>query len=835
MAGKIWTDHNLHDPGITILELLCYAITDLSYRASLPIEDLLAPAAAEATTKFTTAGQILPAAPATVNDYRKLLIDLDGVMNAWFEKAELSYAARCAEGRLEHLPKGGTAPAGARQVDIRGIYDIVLALEQDIESNTEQKENLIKAVLERLNRNRGLCIDFGEVRLVQRRELMLCAEIDLLPEADVEAVEAEIFYRIQRHLTPAVRFRSLQEMKDRGAPVDEIFDGPSLDHGFIESEDLDGSELRDSIRLSDVIGIVMKTEGVRSVRDLVLDIPSEAEKGNRNWTIDGLARLLPVLRMNDARMVYYKGAVPLKADKARTAEQARKMLADERRSNKKQRYSDMPAPAGRPRAVQKYYPVQNDFPSVYGIGRAGLPQAAAPRRKAQARQLKAYLLFAEQIMADYCAQLSNAWKLFSLDEKLGQTYFSQVIGGDSIKDIGELYGDYGNLEHDLAQMTESPERFLERRNRFLDHLLARFAEAFNEYALAQYDLSRFNTVQDKQERIIRDKLRFLTEYPEISRRRGLAYDAADRTGIWNTTNVSGLEHRVARLIGMDSYARRDLLALEEETYLEKDEDHADEYRFRIRDDRGKILLSSSKNYLSKGDALRELRTTLAASMTESGYQRKETGDGRFYFNIIDQRGEIVSRRIEYFATAQAREEAIEYLLSFLTARHCSEEGLFVVEHILLRPDPAWTGTQDPRLFLPLCNDSAGGGCGDPDPYSFKISVVLPAWPDRFQDMHFRSFVERVVRMETPSHILPRICFVDVNQMDGFERAYRKWLDARAGGGEGERKSALKELIDVLIHLKNVYPQAKLSDCGKPDDLGTRLILDRTILGTTPEE
>ncbi len=29
-SGKIWTDHNLHDPGITILEVLCYVLSDIS-------------------------------------------------------------------------------------------------------------------------------------------------------------------------------------------------------------------------------------------------------------------------------------------------------------------------------------------------------------------------------------------------------------------------------------------------------------------------------------------------------------------------------------------------------------------------------------------------------------------------------------------------------------------------------------------------------------------------------------------------------------------------------------------------------------------------------------
>ena len=34
LATFIWTDFNVHDPGITILEVLCYAITDLGYRAN---------------------------------------------------------------------------------------------------------------------------------------------------------------------------------------------------------------------------------------------------------------------------------------------------------------------------------------------------------------------------------------------------------------------------------------------------------------------------------------------------------------------------------------------------------------------------------------------------------------------------------------------------------------------------------------------------------------------------------------------------------------------------------------------------------------------------------
>ena len=43
LAGTIWTDYNTHDPGITILEVLCYGITDLSYRLSFEMKDVVVP------------------------------------------------------------------------------------------------------------------------------------------------------------------------------------------------------------------------------------------------------------------------------------------------------------------------------------------------------------------------------------------------------------------------------------------------------------------------------------------------------------------------------------------------------------------------------------------------------------------------------------------------------------------------------------------------------------------------------------------------------------------------------------------------------------------------
>ncbi|MBP6812023.1 MAG: hypothetical protein KA138_10915, partial [Saprospiraceae bacterium] len=82
LATEVWTDFNAHDPGITLLELLCYAITDLGYRTRmLTIQDIAAGPGGE--KPWFDAHEILPVSPVTVYDLRKILIDMEGVKNAW--------------------------------------------------------------------------------------------------------------------------------------------------------------------------------------------------------------------------------------------------------------------------------------------------------------------------------------------------------------------------------------------------------------------------------------------------------------------------------------------------------------------------------------------------------------------------------------------------------------------------------------------------------------------------------------------------------------------------------------------------------------------------------
>jgi len=141
-----WTDYNVHDPGITILEALCYAITDLGFRLGWKITDILAPATKPAdptqpypNQTFFTAHNILTINPTTSDDFRRALIDLASVRDAWLIckscACDVSYWAYCdLSGQLVlQYGEPQNPPNPAKEVWAIGLYDVLLELESDSE------------------------------------------------------------------------------------------------------------------------------------------------------------------------------------------------------------------------------------------------------------------------------------------------------------------------------------------------------------------------------------------------------------------------------------------------------------------------------------------------------------------------------------------------------------------------------------------------------------------------------------------------------------------------------------------------------------------------------
>lgn len=105
LGGDIWTDYNLHDPGITLLEVLCYALTDVSYRTE-QLRDAFrseVPIADSFKEKYLfDYKELIPSLPVTFNDYESLIENTqEEVISAWVNTFPLMEEDEIVKGGYE--------------------------------------------------------------------------------------------------------------------------------------------------------------------------------------------------------------------------------------------------------------------------------------------------------------------------------------------------------------------------------------------------------------------------------------------------------------------------------------------------------------------------------------------------------------------------------------------------------------------------------------------------------------------------------------------------------------------------------------------------------------
>ncbi|MEO9805884.1 MAG: hypothetical protein ABJF04_21680 [Reichenbachiella sp.] len=1015
LAGTTWTDHNLHDPGITILEVLCYSLTELGYRTDYGIGDILASGTENLQNNFYTAAKILPCNPLTVNDFRRLIIDCQGVRNAWFEKPikyekDIYFDQTTDELNYKNGPR----------VRLNGLYDIQLELEEDyvhqssvdlpyrkedLNSNiikweiiddsgthpievefpywdqvsahwTEQYEitrmsnykdqevsveyrgddryhysskikfsdheldidkfeirikftdanskpdQLAGAVLreikntdgliryfhnkiittharvgevrKKLNRHRNLCEDFYQFKAVRVQEIGVTASVEIAAGTDAQEVLSKIYTGLNNLFSPSIKFHSLQELLDQGLSPDQIFEGPLLDHGFIRSEDLDVLNLRDVIYTSELINIIMKIDGVQSVSDLKVSNYIYNQVINKEV---GHCLKLIAPETYQAKLSFDKSDFEITLNDLPVRTTLPTFGDDmETESNALQAYmghEDLDVPTGERTAIDAYDSLQNHFPLIYGIGEEGLPESVSDMRKNQARQLKAYLLFFEQLLANHFSQLAHITDLFSMNANVKSTYFTQPL--HSVPNASELLEE--NYEESLQSKVESESDFSTRRNQFLEHLIARFSEDFMEYTTYAKDNISLSDLTS-------NKISFLQDYPELSRNRGQAIDYLSVGSLENDTKdidlLSGFELRLSRLLGLKN-EKYDLKALDR--FIRVEEVSDGKWEFKLFDENNEVILISKQGFSDpevahesacdfivnwmdsfiierihteedeeeedddgddgkrrkpkrkkrkrsddedddsrghherkhRADRLRDRKSDDDDDDDDDDRRRyygrrhrwhrrrkrskgdhKKEDDDKFEFRVTDKQKNVFAVSLKTFDSKQKRDNEINRLKELLAKvlplviekeKAAETERIRVIEHILLRPKICETignvNVEDD--LIPVSADHINDN-GDLiiDPYSFRITVLLPRWLNRFMQAgdginEFGRYAERVVAMETPAHILADIYWVEASTMARFEAKYKNWLIVNASpepADENLRNTHFEELNDA---------------------------------------
>ncbi|MCI5138883.1 MAG: hypothetical protein D3922_10820, partial [Candidatus Electrothrix sp. AR1] len=401
MGSQLWTDYNAHDPGITILEAFCYAITELGYRTGWDIKDLLTPDPAkkrvaplsqqqgtdeQENSSFFRAGQILPVNPVTPDDFRRLLIGLDGIRNAWITAVECDLSSSedfdCCEKQEKDKKRKSNPNETKDDPPVCGLYDVLLELEERFEKGTDKHTEKTNEVKRLLHSHRNLCEDYCSINTVETENVALCAKIDLRPDADIEVVQAHVMHEIEKYFSPPIPFRSLQELLDADERVEDIFNGPIPTGGFIKAADLKAASLREVLNVSDLINILMDIDGIIAIRHPKLI--KYDDKGNiekNTWRMSIRRQHKPKLYRAENHITFYKNGVPFQKDFRECDDMVNQLFGETERSQdetaKKDEPPDLPVPTGTFRNLNEYFPVQYSLPTTHGIGPDGLPAQAS--------------------------------------------------------------------------------------------------------------------------------------------------------------------------------------------------------------------------------------------------------------------------------------------------------------------------------------------------------------------------------------------------------------------------------------------------------------------------
>jgi hypothetical protein len=784
-SWKIWTDYNEHDPGVTTLEQLCYALTELTYRAEFPLADLLAD---RRTGKIDTRRQalfvprrILPCNPTTADDYRKLIVDrVPGVANVWL---------------TPYSP-----PDPSRFVN--GLYDIALyapgldpcACEGD----------LTPAALRRRTRrvycrHRGLCEDVHAVYLLKPLRAAVHADVTLDSARAPEATLATLFFNLGNLLAPELRRRPLQALLDRGQSPDEIFNGPLLKNGFIEDAQL--RPKASSIPVQEIARVMVRSAGVASVRDVRVRAGEGGAvyRGDESVPVPA-KRILQLDTSTERRrggftIRLFKDGLEYEPDPLLVRRELDKLWAEYRSTYRlAPQYEEyFPVPQGRYRDVESYYSIQNQYPEVYGIGDYGLPEAASAARRAQAKQLKGYLLVFEQLLADFFAQLAHVKDLFSTEYGLRHTYFYQYLT-DSVPNVAPLLkADYRD---GLSELVHSQDSFAERRNRFLNFLLALYAESLNASSV-----TAARDVRDEDgeaARLIRAKLALLHQLVASTRDRGRAFDYLARA---SPRNVAGMEIKCRIQLGMEVLDRRPLVDVFDEwavTLADADDgasvgrplarpaDDIEEHFAPVNapaeerppaDAEAGVVRPAARTTPLRGETVSE--EFLHAASDLKNYRVGSFADERAVAVVCKSPAEERWRLVGKYPDAETAHAAAR--AAFEVARHLRSRRrqLYIVEHTLLR-------FGRPRDEESAAADEIAGGDGGQNGagkfvYSFTLTAVVSAPPGGEDGADYRTFVREVIRQNTPSHIVADYCFLDLGRMRDFESLYWAWRHALRRG------------------------------------------------------
>ncbi|WP_373553306.1 hypothetical protein [Haliscomenobacter sp.] len=617
---------------------------------------------------------------------------------------------------------------------------------------------------------------------------------------------------------------------DKRYDAHPVYQGPMLEHGFIDEAELLHSQPRQTIYRSDLYQRIMAVPGVVQVENLELFFCEEKDQKfnyKNRWCLEMNCRCLPDLDLKCSEWRVGKGPISVQINQLDIED----ALQLRRRNEKINRLGslDLSAPKGQDFGnLQEYTSIQEDLPRTYKVGRTGMASREFDLRKAQAKQLQAYLFFYDQILANYLAHLDQVRQALSIEgQTTGMTQpslYQTLYEIPGIKDILTAFD--GSL--DWENFTDKPDNDYRkalnegvtgsltqrqlRQDEILNHLLARFGEQFTDYVLGLYEIERpidaKALLEGSLSDWIADKQNLLAAAPFLSSRRGTAFNyraevQGDNTHFWNSPNVEGLKKRVCALLGIEDATRHTItcepgffLGVEPLSLSTKSSARSrNKYEFFIKtnEDSATRLLVSTAKFSSMEGAQIACQDFLNHAADTNNYGVIDSTVG-FWSPTETQRtmnnALLLETKFVRQLEASDPEQRLKQIQELAIA-NCQDDSFHLIEHILLRPrNEAYTKVLRPRVFDLEYPELL-------DPYSFWVTVVVPEWVERFKDKRLLQHFEQTLRSEAPAHLAIHIQPLNREKMLEFEKVYYEWLHALCSTEQENLASSTDALVEKM--------------------------------------
>ena len=231
-----WSDYNVHDPGVTLLEQTCFALSQLAYQSALPIRDLLT--TPRHSFLFREIGmfhprKVLEGQPVTHSDIESWISDCDDI-----ESVKLT-------------PRGAPFP---------GQYDITVFPTHYTSMQHEELTNIVRIAFAR---RRPLCTALNAVHIAQRVNVTLAGQIEITPGTLPETVAAHIYHVVFDMLAGL----DSEAQTQTGATRRQVYDAPE------RLSNLNHNAKLQTLSLANELSAIRQLSGVLEIYHLELRLP----------------------------------------------------------------------------------------------------------------------------------------------------------------------------------------------------------------------------------------------------------------------------------------------------------------------------------------------------------------------------------------------------------------------------------------------------------------------------------------------------------------------------------------------------------------------------------